>query len=283
MNSMAHRFFSRPARRPGWAVLACVFLLLGNTFVSERGKAMAGEVMPLKSLKKGWKLVPQMSDEFGGKALDTAKWDNDVKDWGVWSWEPGNAWVKDGRLNIRMEYSEHQRGMWTLYYKSGIVKSKASPIRYGYFEARIKAASRFPGVAPAFWAYRDDGSEWTEIDFVELTQRRKDVSLIDTNVHVFKQPSFPGTLPLQEERTWKAPWDPRESFHVYGCEWDAQEIRWYVDGRLIQARHNDYWHQALDLLLSMGVRGDLKTTASPEGFPTTFQVDYVRVWEHIAN
>jgi beta-glucanase (GH16 family) len=95
---------------------------------------------------------------------------------------------------------------------------------------------------------------------------------------VFKQPGFPGPLPLQEERTWKAPWDPRAAFHVYGCEWDAKEIRWYVDGRLIQARKNDYWHQPLDLALSMGVRGALKTTPSKVGFPTTFQVDYVRVW-----
>ena len=261
-----------------WAVLAGAFLLFGNTVWSGHGNAMAGEVKPLQSLKKNWKLVPQLSDEFNAKLLDAAKWNNDVADWGVWSWEPENAWVANGRLNIRMQYEEHRRGQWTLFYKSGIVKSKAPPVRYGYFEARIKGASRYPGVAPAFWGYRQDVDEWTEIDFVELTQRNLSVNLIDTNVHVFKQPGFPGTLPLQEERTWKAPWDPRAKFHVYGCEWDENEIRWYVDGRLIQARKNDYWHQALDLTLSMGVRGALKTTASPDGFPTTFQVDYVRVW-----
>ena len=33
MNNMAHRFFSHPARRPGWDVLVCVFLLLGNTLL----------------------------------------------------------------------------------------------------------------------------------------------------------------------------------------------------------------------------------------------------------
>ncbi|MCK9199932.1 MAG: family 16 glycosylhydrolase [Gallionella sp.] len=292
---MNHRFSHSAAL----AVLACMSLFSGNSMGATPAKdkatppavvalqnawllggvtATRGEVKPLFSQKSGWKLVPQMSDEFGGKALDIAKWDNDVKDWGVWSWEPENAWVDNGRLNMRMKYEEHRRGQWTLFYKSGIVKSKAPPIRYGYFEARIKAASRFPGVAPAFWAYRDDGSEWTEIDFVELTQRRHDVTIIDTDIHVFKQVSFPGTLPLQEVRSWKSPWDPRSAFHVYGCEWDEKEIRWYIDGRLVQARKNDYWHQALDITLSLGVRGDLKTTATPEGFPTTAQVDYVRVW-----
>lgn len=260
------------------AAMAWAFLLFLGSSLLGYGQALAAEVKPLHSEKTAWQLLPQYSDEFDGGKLDAAKWDNDVADWGVWSWEPGNAWVSDGRLNLRMDYSEHRRGAWTLYYKTGIVKSKAPPVRYGYFEARIKAASRYPGVAPAFWGYRQDADEWTEIDFAELTQRRRDVKIVDTNVHVFRQPAFPGPLPLQEERSWMAPWDPRDDFHVYGCEWDEKQMRWYVDGNLIQTRANDYWHQALDIVISFGVRGELKKQASPQGFPTTFQVDYVRVW-----
>lgn len=238
----------------------------------------AAEVQPLSSKSGNWQLLTEYSDEFDGASLDSAKWDNDVADWGVWSWEPGNVEVGDGNLSLRMEYSEHKRGWQTLYYKSGIAKSKAPPILYGYFETRIKAASRYPGVAPAFWGYRQDADEWTEIDFVELTQRNRDVKIVDTNVHVFKQPAFTGTLPLHEERSWMAPWDPRDDFHVYGCRWDERQIRWYVDGHLIQTRANDYWHQPLDVTISFGVRGLLKTQPSPVGFPTTFLVDYVRVW-----
>jgi beta-glucanase (GH16 family) len=242
------------------------------------GPAWAAGPQPLSSPNDAWRLLPQYSDEFDGGKLDAAKWDNDVADWGVWSWEPGNVRVSDGKLELRMDYSEHRRGQWTLHYKSGIVKSKAPPVRYGYFEARIRAAGRYPGVAPAFWGYRQDADEWTEIDFVELTQRRRDVKIVDTNVHVFRQAAFAGTLPLQEERSWMAPWDPRDDFHVYGCEWDERQIRWYVDGQLIQTRRNDHWHQALDIVISFGVRGELKKQASAQGFPTAFQVDYVRVW-----
>ena len=257
-------------------VLTCALLLFAVT--GGYGQANATGLKPLSSQNNAWRLLPQYSDEFDGAKLDSAKWDNDVADWGVWSWEPGNAWVGDGNLNLRMDYSEHRRGQWTLYYKSGIVKSRAPPVRYGYFEARIKAAGRYPGVAPAFWGYRQDADEWTEIDFVELTQRRRDVKLVDTNVHVFRQAGFSGRLPLQEERSWMATWDPRDDFHVYGCEWDEQQIRWYVDGQLIQTRANEHWHQALDVVISFGVRGELKKQASAEGFPTAFQVDYVRVW-----
>jgi beta-glucanase (GH16 family) len=269
---------SRFARQGALAAVVWIFLLYAGSSAAGHGQAGAAEAKPLYSLNTAWKLQTQYSDEFDDGELDHAKWDNDVPDWGVWSWEPGNVWVDNGRLNLRMEYGEHRRGAWTLYYKSGIVKSRAPPVRYGYFEARIKAANRYPGVAPAFWAYRQDADEWTEIDFVELTQRRRDVKIIDTNVHVFKQAKFTGMLPLQEERSWMASWDPRDDFHVYGCEWDRDEIRWYVDGQPVQSRHNDFWHQALDVVISFGVRGDLKKQASAEGFPTVFQVDYVRVW-----
>ena len=273
MNNRPEHSFRTVIAQGAFAAMAWAFLLSPGY-----GQASAAGVQPLHSQKTAWRLLPQYSDEFDGRKLDSTKWDNDVADWGVWSWEPGNVWVSNGDLNLRMDYSEHRRGQWTLYYKAGIVKSKAPPIRYGYFEARIKAASRYPGVAPAFWGYRQDVDEWTEIDFVELTQRRRDVKIVDTNTHVFRQPGFPGPLPLQEERSWMAPWDPRDDFHVYGCEWDEQQIRWYVDGDLIQTRRNDYWHQALDVVISFGVRGELKKQASPQGFPTTFQVDYVRVW-----
>jgi beta-glucanase (GH16 family) len=226
-------------------------------------------------------LQPDFSDEFNGSALDTIKWDNDVRDWGVWSWEPENVWVKDGHLNVRMQYQEHMRGDKQLYYTSGIIKSRAAPIRYGYFEARIKAAPRYPGVCPAFWVYRKENKLWTEIDFVELTEQRKGVRLVDTNTHVFYHPQLATGKELHERRTWEAPWDPRDDFHVYACEWTAKEIKWYVDDELIKTRANGYWHQPLDVVISFGVRYPLKTEPSAEGFPTVFQVDYVRVWQSV--
>jgi len=98
----------------------------------------------------GWVRDERFSDEFNGAAVDTKKWDNNPNDWGVWSWEPENAYLKDGNLRIRMQYAPHQRGGQQLFYKSGISKSREA-IQYGYFEARIKGCSRFPGVCPAFW------------------------------------------------------------------------------------------------------------------------------------
>ena len=227
-----------------------------------------------------WELQSNYSDEFNQKQLDLTKWDNDVGDWGVWSWEPENAWVEGGSLQLRMQYHKHNRGKQTIFYTSGIIKSKEDPTKYGYFEARIKAASRFPGVCPAFWTYRQDRDEWTEIDFVELTQRpHQDVKTIDLGSHVFRTPKLSQGIQIHEARDKVMPWDPRDDFHVYGCQWNEKTIKWYVDGKLLATRKNDYWHQSLDVVLSFGVRHPLKKTPSDKGFPTVFQVDYIRVWK----
>lgn len=265
------------ARITGLGVfLACVGL------VGEEVGPGKSSPQPTSAPGGHWILQAEYSDEFNETHLDLKKWDNDVKDWGVWSWEPGNAWIQDGNLCLRMQHHEHERDGKTLSYTSGILKSRATPIKYGYFEARIRAAPRYPGVCPAFWAYRQEKDLWTEIDFVELTERQQSVKIIDLNTHVFRHPRLANGKAIHEARSWRSPWDPREGFHVYGCEWSDQEIKWYIDGKLVKTRTNEYWHQALDVVLSFGVRSPLKDKPSGKGFPTIFQVDYVRVWKRPA-
>ena len=228
-----------------------------------------------------WILQATHSDEFNERSLDTNKWNSAVDSWSVWSWDPSNVWLMNGSLNIRMTFQEHERGRKQLSYKSGIVKSRAPPILYGYFEARIKGASVYPGVSPAFWAYREDESTWSEIDFVELTEDRDSPRHIDTNTHIFRHPQLRQGETVHERRVWAAPWDPRDDFHIYGCEWSSEEIRWYIDGKLVNSRSNKYWHQALDVVLSLGVRAPLDRKPASDGFPTSYQVDYVRVWKRV--
>ncbi|MDD2601203.1 MAG: hypothetical protein PHO37_18590 [Kiritimatiellae bacterium] len=53
-------------------------------------------------------------DKINEKQLNLIKWNNDVGDWGVWSWEPDNTWVKDGCLHLRMQHHTHKRGTQTI-------------------------------------------------------------------------------------------------------------------------------------------------------------------------
>ena len=252
---------------------------LGLVFLALQGSvADAASPQPLAPSAQGWTLQPDFSDEFNGQTLDLEKWKDDIGSWGTWSWKPQNVSINNGLLGITMKYQPHQRNGKEIYYTSGIVMSR-KPILYGYFEARIKAAHLFPGVCPAFWAWHSEGNEWTEIDFVELTEHPNNPSLIDTNTHVFKHPGFPRGKVIHESRVYHAPWDPRADFHVYGCEWDANQIRWFIDGKLVATRANEYWHQPLDLTLSLGLRPPLSKHPDAAGLPTTFYVDYVRVWK----
>jgi len=76
--------------------------------------------------------------------------------------------------------------------------------------------------------------------------------------------------------------DPREAFHTYAMEWNSTLLTWYVDGVIVKwLPAAPYFSQPwpTDVALSFGVRPPLKSNASAAGFPTTFLVDWVRVWQ----
>jgi beta-glucanase (GH16 family) len=257
------------------ALLLAIFLLQATAAFSQAVKPLSGG--------DGWIFQPHYSDEFSGAELDREKWDSGIKPWSKWTWRPENVLVRNGRLQIMMRYAEHDRDGAKLYYTSGIVRSKNPPIRYGYFEAKIRASKKDSGISPAFWLYRGEKEKWTEIDVIELTQHPGNPKRMDFNTHVFRHPNLSGPKPLREQRNWTSPWHPSDDFHVYGCEWDTKEIRWYVDGRLVQKRSNDYWDQPLDVVVSMGLRRPLLDDPSSQGFPAMMEVDYVRVWQRKAS
>jgi beta-glucanase (GH16 family) len=263
------------------------------TLVSAAAVEAAEPVRPLRADNQGWQLVSALSDEFDGNSVDATKWNNDPDSWGTWSWAKTNAYVKEGNLRIRMVYEPHQRGKEQLFYKSGIIRSHAE-ITFGYFEARIKGASRFPGVCPAFWMIGRQNGESSEIDFMEIQEVQGNVRQIDCNLHAHRK--MDGKLTwIRERREWIAPWDPRDDYHVYACETTPETIKWFIDGQQILQATNTHWNLPMNVILSMGLRtplriheggtGEGKITrpnpkaSTPEGFPTEMLVDYVRVWK----
>ena len=261
-----------------------------------------------------WKFVAEQSDEFNGTRVDRAKWNVDPKDFGVWSWESKNVSQNDGAMHLTMLQEDHQRGKLTFHYTSGMARNDRT-ITYGYFEARVKGCSRYPGASPAFWLYSSnpqnrfvakDGETvtYSEIDIFELQQSEFDfetrkhfpVNRIDCNLHTVllkegkSQWIRPNNRPDLCRNHYDAEWDPREDYHVYAVENSRDWIIWYIDGQQIAKKPNLYWHLPMHLTLSLGLRYPFvkyennerlpvpeKTTR--DGFPTTMSVDYVRVWQ----
>ena len=262
----------------------------------------ADPVLPLRPDPAGWKLVAELSDEFAGGSVDQTKWDAAPGSWGPWSWDPKSAFLDKGALRLRMVYEPHTRDNQNLFYKSGILRARQE-ITYGYFEARIKGCRVFPGACPSFWMYssghRLGKLRYSEVDFVEMLQTlvpKTDPCVLDCNLHcqvenekgeaIWIRPKQDPTLC---KHIWTAPWDPRDNFHVYGCEVRPKTITWYVDGAKVASAENRYWHLPMKVTLSLGLRSPyeryvqgnriaVSETSTARGFPTEMQVDYVRTW-----
>ncbi|MDA8745951.1 family 16 glycosylhydrolase, partial [Rubripirellula amarantea] len=263
---------------------------------------------------QAWIYNDQFSDEFNSAEVDLAKWNIDSTDFGVWSWEPENVSQKNGSMHLTMAQQTHQRGKQELAYTSGMARMDKT-ITYGYFEARVKGCSRYPGASPAFWLYSigpnnryqaADGETvaYSEIDVIELQQSEYDfetkthfpVTRIDCNLHTTllrdgkREWVRPNNFPDICKNHFDAPWDPREDYHVYGAENTKEWIVWYIDGKEVARKPNLYWHLPMHVTLSLGLRYPFVKYAdgerlpvlektSDEGFPTTMSVDYVRVWQ----
>ncbi len=270
-----------------------------------------GDVIDVKN--DNWQFAAELSDEFNSEQIDAKKWNIDTQDFGPWSWEPENVIQKNGSMHLRMVQKDHKRGNKTLHYTSGMARNPKT-ITYGYFEARVKGCSRYPGACPSFWLYSigpqnryqaSDGETvaYSEIDVVELQQSEFDfvakthfpVTRIDCNLHTTlikngkRVWNRPGNRPDLCANHFDSPWDPRQDYHVYAVHNTKEEIVWYIDAKEVARKPNLYWHLPMHITLSLGLRYPFvgyndgeriavadKTTG--DGFPTHMSVDYVRVW-----
>ena len=294
------------------SIILIVALLVSANFTFAAEPAPFGDVIDVSA--GDWTFAGDHSDEFEGDVVDTMKWNVDTKDFGVWSWEPENVVQKGGSMHLRMVQQDHQRDKQQLHYKSGMARNEKT-ITYGYFEARVKGCSRYPGACPSFWLHSigpnnrftaKDGEivAYSEIDVVEMQQSEFDfetkkhfpVTRIDCNLHT--------VLMKDGKRQWRRPhdspelcrsfvdadFDPRDDYHVYAVQNTKETIVWYIDGKEVARKPNLYWHLPMHVTLSLGLRYPFvgyegservavsgKTTG--DGFPTHMSVDYVRVWQ----
>ena len=239
-----------------------------------------------------WALV--WSDEFDGPALqspDPANWTYDIgtgqNGWGnnqlEWNSDrPENVSLDgDGNLAITAR-REAFRGQ---PYTSARIKTKDRfEQRYGRFEARIRVPAG-QGIWPAFWMLGADIDEvgWPqsgEIDIMEF--RGQEVNVLHGSIH------GPGhSAGNAYSRRYVLPEGRLDTdFHVYGVEWEPDEIRWYLDGDLYHvARRGEVpgewvYDDEFFMILNVAVGGNFVGPVGPGlTFPRTMLIDWVRVWE----
>lgn len=241
-----------------------------------------------------WRLV--WADEFDGDVLDTSKWsvqvgdgcDIDLCGWGnnELQWYQGdNVEVAEGLLTITARVEQAGGRNFT---SARIRTLDKGDWTYGRFEIRARLP-RGQGMWPAIWMLPSDNAYGTwaasgEIDIMELVGHQP--ATVHGTLHYggeFPANTSSGDSYRLDSGTFS------DGFHTFAMEWEAGEIRWYVDGRHYQTQ-TDWYSEGGDfpapfdrdfhLILNIAVGGnwpgppDLTTP-----FPQSMDVDWIRVYE----
>jgi beta-glucanase (GH16 family) len=235
----------------------------------------------------GWRLV--WGDEFDGGSIDRAKWNvrngegRDI-DLGCNVSSPKNSFVGGGNLTIRAlrestTCSSQTRGFSQAYLDT-IGKHSW---KYGKFEMRAKSPNKpetSKGLWPAFWLRPDDGGNG-EIDVTELPGGK---DWYDKSTAAI----FYDYSPVKQDTRIPIPGGghPGDGYHTYTTEWDANSLKWYIDGKLVWTRdktttpwYDKAFHKPYNIRLNFQVGGWLGNPDASTAFPADFLVDYVRVYQ----
>jgi beta-glucanase (GH16 family) len=242
--------------------------------------------------RAGWKLV--WHDEFDRDgAPDPARWSYETGGDG-WGNRELEFYTDNRRENARVEHGclvlEARREPWQgrAYTSARLVTKGKAAWTGGRFEirARLPAAR---GTWPAIWmlptVWNLGDGHWPdngEIDIMEHVGHGPGVVHASTHTqrNQWKKHN-------QRTATLTIP-DATAAFHTYAMEWDAQEIRIYVDDRLYftsRKAGGDWtsWPFFRDfyLLLNVAVGGDWggEKGVDEKAFPQRMEVDYVRIYQ----
>jgi beta-glucanase (GH16 family) len=218
------------------------------------------------------------SDEFDGANLDSTKWITCYP----WASASGctNASTSElewynalgvsasgGALHLTARRQEVAANHKQYAYTSGMVASAGKfQFTYGYVEFRAWIPSG-RGLWPALWLLPADQSWPPEIDVMEaLGGNTNRADLTYHPVHGAPERRHVSTGNLS------AGW------HVFAVDWRPGSIVWSVDGRARFKVSGSVPTQPMYLVMDLAVSGTQRPDRSTP-FPSSLDVDYVRVWQ----
>ncbi len=289
-----------------------------ETLVTKEGVTVVVEEEQIKDTgsdsnsneKKMWTLT--WSDEFNGSEIDLSKWKHDIGNWIVdesgsgvsagwgnnekeyYTDSPNNSYLENGKLVIKALKEEKSDDFGTYDYTSAKLLTKGLfSQKYGKYEISAKLPVG-KGFWPAIWMLptEDVYGGWAasgELDIAEGWGSRPNTvagtlhygALWPNNKYSGNEYEFADTTSVND-------------FHKYAIEWEPGEIRWYVDGVLYQTQNNwntkdangeEYsfpapFDQEFYMILNLAVGGNFDGEPTEDTpFPSTMEVDYVRVYE----
>ena len=223
------------------------------------------------------------SDEFDSININRANWTFDIGShkWGnneleYYTNRPENVKVENGNLLITAKKESFGGSDYT----SGRIRTQGLKIfKYGKIEARIKLPVG-QGLWPAFWML---GTSITQVGWPKCGE-------IDIMEHVSMSKEIVGTMHWENNghaSDGKATPCDVSQYHVYAVEWDANAIKWSLDGNKYyegnitdSIKSTEELHAPFFIILNMAVGGGWP--GNPDSttiFLDTMYVDYVRVYD----
>jgi beta-glucanase (GH16 family) len=268
-----------------------------------------------------WQMV--WNDEFNGNTLNMTKWSHEVNCWGggnnelqCYTARQKNCQVTGGNLVLtafKESYTGTQAGCTmnqgctnTLPFTSARIRSLYDP-NGSFLHGRFEIRARIPkGVHlwPAFWMLPSDYAygSWAasgEIDILEA--RGEEPTIFASTLHYGGV--WPNNVYLSSGKM-DMKTDLSAGFHVYACEWEDNQMRFYFDQTNVFTlalnrswcppgstncpynKAGQPWDKRFHMLLNLAVGGgffngypaltdaDVAAWTSP-----SFYIDYVRVYQ----
>jgi beta-glucanase (GH16 family) len=155
---------------------------------------------------------------------------------------------------------------------------------YGYFEMRCEVPAG-AGLWPAFWLLPEPNlnTSNTQVEYDSFEIPQNSDSTQDQNTQTIYQTWHANDTSHTTSYTLPNGGDSSTSYHTYGFEWDANSIRWYVDGQLTRTVAN-VSNTPMYMLMTLDVGGSWPGQPnSSTPFPASFKIDYVRAYSNNQN
>jgi len=222
------------------------------------------------------------SDEFNTDgAPNSTKWGYDL---GAGGWgnnesqnytnRTDNVKVENGVLKIIVKKESYQGSNYT---SARLLSKDKFSVKYGKIEFRAKLPVG-GGTWPALWMLGDNiGTvSWPacgEIDIMEHVGN--DLNKIHGTLH------YTGRSGGNGDSSSKVISNATTEFHIYSIDWRADYIKFYVDNQLFKTFTNTSnlpFNQKFFLIMNCAMGGNFGGTIDPNFVSSTFEVDYVRVY-----
>ena len=283
-----------------WHVMAAAWCLSMTALVSAENTDSLASLETEEPSLTGYKLV--WADEFNEDAQpDQRNWTYEqgfVRNSELQWYQPENARCNNGILIIEAQRRRkenpnykpdsqrwNQSRKYAEYTSASMTTKGLHNWKYGRFEMRGRIDTR-PGLWPAFWTLGSARS-WPGCGEIDIMEYYRGMLLANAA--------------WASQRRWSPVWDdvriPLEQFkdpdwsrkfHVWRMDWDADNIKLYVDNILLNtvdltrtfnkdSQGKNPFHEPHYIILNLAVGGANGGDPSQTQFPARFEVDYVRV------